>query len=537
MKNWKIASKLYLSFGLLMLLLLFGGIVTWNNSNNTQNLLTEYADQVGAGILLSNAERGMWELRFGVANFITADEKGQGKIRADGPKWYAQVEDNLKAYDSDKRTPEEKARLKEFEEVFSNYKTARNHWFEIFQSGKKEEAAEYRAQNTNRFGAGSVKTLAQMIEIQKSIGRAREKAGMDEGRRTIHFVIWLTGFSLISGVFLSIFITRMITNRLKKVIAGLREGADQVASAAGQVSSASQSLAEGASEQAAGLEETSSSMEEMSSMTKQNAHNAGQANTLMAETGQVVDEANRSIDRLTGSMNEISQASEETGKIIKTIDEIAFQTNLLALNAAVEAARAGEAGAGFAVVADEVRNLALRAAEAAKNTAGLIEDTVKKVKKGSEIVIRTNEAFLKVAGGSKKTSELVAEIAAASQEQAQGIEQVSKAIAEMDRVVQQNAAGAEESASASEELNAQAEQMKDFVQQLVNLVGGAANENGAAKTKTPGHPLNPGTGRKALAAPLKKVKTPAWTTRTVSPLKEIRPERVIPLEAGDFKEF
>ncbi|MBA4395410.1 MAG: hypothetical protein C0407_17815, partial [Desulfobacca sp.] len=195
MRNWKIAFKLYASFGSLIVLLLMGGIVTWINTINNQNRLTEYADQIGAGINLSNAERGMWELRFGVANFMTADAAGQLKIMADGSKWYAQVEDNLKAYGSGKRTPEERAGLKEFEEAFSNYKPARNRWFEIFQSGKKEEAAEYRAQNTNRFGSASVKALSRLLEIQKSIGQAREKAGTIESQRTKVVVTGLTVFS------------------------------------------------------------------------------------------------------------------------------------------------------------------------------------------------------------------------------------------------------------------------------------------------------------------------------------------------------
>jgi methyl-accepting chemotaxis protein len=293
--------------------------------------------------------------------------------------------------------------------------------------------------------------------------------------RLIYVILGAAILITLGGLLLSFWMAKSITRPINSIVEGLNDGADQVASASAQVSSASQSLAEGASEQAAGLEETSSSIEEMTSMTRQNADNAGQANTLMRETGQVVDEANQAMNELTQSMQEITSASEETGKIIRTIDEIAFQTNLLALNAAVEAARAGEAGAGFAVVADEVRNLAMRAAEAAKNTTNLIEGTIKKIKNGSDIVGKTNQAFLRVAGSSRKIAELVGEIAAASNEQAQGIDQINKAVGEMDRVVQQNAASAEESASASEEMNAQAEQMKNYVEELVTIIGESKN--------------------------------------------------------------
>ncbi|MEN6621777.1 MAG: methyl-accepting chemotaxis protein, partial [Smithella sp.] len=219
------------------------------------------------------------------------------------------------------------------------------------------------------------------------------------------------------------FFARSISTPIQDAVNQMDEAASQIASASSQVSAASQSLAEGSSEQAAAIEETSSSLEEMASMTKQNAGNATHADSLMKQANEIVQKANASMASLTSSMKEISVASEETSKIVKTIDEIAFQTNLLALNAAVEAARAGEAGAGFAVVAEEVRNLAMRSADAAKNTSGLIEGTVNKIKDGSDLVTKTNEAFAEVAGSTSKVAELVGEIAAASQEQAQGIDQ------------------------------------------------------------------------------------------------------------------
>jgi methyl-accepting chemotaxis protein len=218
-------------------------------------------------------------------------------------------------------------------------------------------------------------------------------------------------------------------------------------------------------------------MEEMSSMTKKNADNAGQAKAIMGDARLVVEKVGGHMEEMSKAIVEITITSEETSKIIKTIDEIAFQTNLLALNAAVEAARAGEAGAGFAVVADEVRNLALRAAEAAKNTNNLIENTLRAVQKGSELTKKTQEVFKEKIAISGKVGQLIDEIDTASQEQARGISQVNIAVAEMDKVTQQVAASAEESASASEELNAQAQQMKDYVEDLNAVVGGSSQKS------------------------------------------------------------
>ena len=396
------------------------------------------------------------------------------------------------------------------------------------------------------------KDITQIDEVaakaEKIAGTVGEGAIASFTRAASEGKMVIVGFILVgvlAGLAFATLLARAIIKPIKRAISGLDEASGQVASASGEVSSASQQLAEGSSEQAASLEETSSALEEITSMTKQNADNANQANRLMMDSGGIVKQANDTMADLTASMTEITKASEETQKIIKTIDEIAFQTNLLALNAAVEAARAGEAGAGFAVVADEVRNLAMRAAEAAKNTATLIEGTVKKVKEGNHLVEKTNDDFQKVSVSVIKSGELVSEIAAASQEQAQGIGQVSMAVTEMDKVVQQNAANAEESAAASEQMSAQAEQMKEYVGDLIKLVGSTGSQistgskrrgrkalhfalghgpsSDANRSDQIAHPVVPGSSKRAK--------------KGNGNLKEVSPEQVIPLQEDDLRDF
>jgi len=314
-----------------------------------------------------------------------------------------------------------------------------------------------------------------------------------------------------------------VVQNLDNAMSQVSEAVGQVSSASGQISQGSQSLAEGANEQASSLEEVSSSLEEMSSMTKQNADNSNQAKHLVEEANVSIGEANEAMKRMASAIREIKVSSDNTAKILKTINDIAFQTNLLALNAAVEAARAGEAGKGFAVVAEEVRNLAMRSAEAAKSTENMIEESVMNAESGVRITEEVAGALDKTVERASKVNDLIAEIAAASNEQAQGIEQVNTAVAQMNTVTQQNAANSEESASAAEELSSQAAE-------LASMVGAFTLSSSAGARRVSERPA---IARKPAAS----LPAPVLTRTPVKTAKAVKPEEVIPLDDDDLKEF
>jgi len=282
----------------------------------------------------------------------------------------------------------------------------------------------------------------------------------------------IVGMGLMVGNF--ILVGRFLIRKLNNIADDIVRASNEVNAASEMVSSSSQRLAEGTSEQASSIEEFSSSLEELSSTTSQNADHAGQADTLMSVDAQKSFEAiGRKMNDMKEAVNASVQAAQETAKIIKTIDEIAFQTNLLALNAAVEAARAGEAGAGFAVVSEEVRNLALRSAEAAKNTAALISDSTAKIQQANVLFEQINTELSNNRSIADKAASLLSSVAQASRDQAQGIKQINAAISQMSSTIQSAAATAEESASAAEELNAQSFQLKTSARELSSVINAA----------------------------------------------------------------
>ncbi len=528
MKSKKMALKTKIiggnCFPLILVIVLsavaYASVTSLRNSSDwvdhTNEVIQEALKIEASAVNMETGVRGF--LLTGKEAFLepyTSGEKRFDKLTADLKK---RVDDN----------PEQVALIGEIQNTISEWKQAVTE--PLIALRREGGDAGSMSRVTERIVEGEGKTyfdrfrgqIQTFIDREEDLMSERQKEAQSTADNTKQILVFGTAAILLMAWVIAYFLSRVIVNPFMQVISGLNASGEQVAASSSQMASSSQQLSEGASEQAASLEETSSSLEEIATMTQQNAENAAQADRLTKDAYRTITEANDAMGRLTATMEETVKASEETQKIVKTIDEIAFQTNLLALNAAVEAARAGEAGAGFAVVADEVRNLALQAAEAAKSTADLIEGTVKKVKDGSEMVNKTNAAFSEVGRSASQVADLVSGIATASKDQAGGIEQVNKAVADMDKIVQQNAANAEENAGASEEMNGQSLQLKAIVERMAAMVGNW--ENGHVKVKPNGRPASPNRAApKGVAGPKPTEKkhrpgrSPAGEVRCVIP--------------------
>jgi methyl-accepting chemotaxis protein len=319
--------------------------------------------------------------------------------------------------------------------------------------------------------------------VEEELGRLARSMAIRAPAMSISLVLVLMAIS-----------KRFLIDPIACVVAGLARVGAGVESAGRRVSAAGENLSRGTAGQASAVEETSASLEEIVSMIRRNAENVSRADRLMTETADVVREAAGAMAELIDSMDRITGDGEKTRTVVRTIEEIAFRTHLLALNAAVEAARAGEAGAGFAVVAEEVRNLAARSGEAARETAEMIESSVREIRSGGALAARADEAFGRVSEKARQVEKLLAEATAASREQAEGIGRIGRAMADIDRVTRENAAGAEETSGALSEIESMIDRLGNIIRELGALAGVA--DGGPSPTiqrETYGYP-RPGRG-------------------------------------------
>ena len=503
MQSWTIKKQIILGLSILILINIVVDIFTSSGISKLKNFAEHISANQLRGVYLlgriQSAENDSYNLMLQHILADTKDETDLYNTRLD--KTDAQIDSLVAEYQqAAEMSDHEKA---QFDQILADRDVLRNDWApvrELSLEMKDKDAFTLFKSQTEQAFEKLKSDLQQEIDDNKAIADVTAAQSVAITDNTSHLVNLSILVMLSACTAIAFVIVRSLNRVLTQVADTLGEGAHHIVGASSQLASASQTLAQNANEQATSLQETSSALEQIGSMTKRNSESAQKAQTLSGETRLAAETCSQRTEEMQGAMKAIQKASTEMAmaihgittssnsisKIISTIDEIAFQTNILALNAAVEAARAGEAGMGFAVVAEEVRSLAKRSADAAKETATMIEAAVTQSQRGVEVNSKVTASIAEVvqkANGvrdslghivakAREVDSVVSQITEASKEQNSGLEQINSAINLMNQVTQANAAGSEETASASEELTAQSMELRSGVDVLVKLVNG-----------------------------------------------------------------
>jgi methyl-accepting chemotaxis protein/methyl-accepting chemotaxis protein-1 (serine sensor receptor) len=478
MIRWSIQTKLIAVFGLVFGIAAGNSVYSWATARRIRVDVAQ--EMTGSTNLLDQAHR----INAGVANMRTAmrgvslfslsrNQAQTDKARAIFESTAAEMQQVVQAMEAGALNSAGREAIRVIRSSLEKWQEGFKTFADLNYSGHSDEANMW-----------ALKELAPLMDaLQKNAAELTRASGRRQEQATARTVKAIEQTNLVVGALLIMLVCAGLTalwiilglaRTLRAAIAELAQGSERITAASGQVASSSQALAQGASEQAASLEETSAAGEQINATARRNAQDSHAAAQLVTSSQRQFAEANQKLDQMVVAMREINASSDKIARIIKVIDEIAFQTNILALNAAVEAARAGEAGMGFAVVADEVRNLAQRSAQAARDTAALIEESIARSNDGRQKVDHVAEAIARILGEAIKVKDLVDAVSRGSEEQTGGIEQVARAIAQMQSVTQSTAASAEQSAAASAELASQAGAMRNVAAHLKTLVGGAS---------------------------------------------------------------
>jgi methyl-accepting chemotaxis protein len=555
----KIATKLIVSFGVVLLLTLAMGVSGIYSMSKVNQASTDIAENwmpsVRAVMELRTdvGELRRWEL----AHMLNEEEKAKADYEKRMETSLALMKTHREAYDKLISSPEERALAADFDKAWTAFMADHAKMMELSRANQKVEARAVASGSSAKTLGEINGIVGKLVALNTDGGDAASEAATATYNSARMTSIILLVLNIVIGMALALWIARIVsaplqealtlardvasgdltrsvdiksscetgelmralmemTGNLQRLVSEVRSGTDTIATASAQIASGNQDLSSRTEEQASSLEETASSMEQLTSTVKQNADNARQANQLAQSASGIAVKGGDVVGQVVGTMASINESSRKIVDIISVIDGIAFQTNILALNAAVEAARAGEQGRGFAVVASEVRNLAQRSAAAAKDIKALINDSVEKVEAGSSLVNEAGNTMNEIVASITRVTDIMGEITSASVEQSAGIEQVNTAIVQMDQVTQQNAALVEQAAAAAESMQDQAAKLSEVVSVFKLL----ATANPVAR---------PAPARRAAAAAPKAVAKPA--PRGVAP--SARPALKKPVIAGD----